>query len=307
MIKKLYNHCHIYGIKPTFQKIIQKIIGVEDVKENINVLYYYLNLYHSTTSAPTAKDPELRILQLCDAQLLRIVAKKCEILGLNYWLDFGTLLGAVRHKGFIPWDDDMDISMPRNDYNRALSELKDELTPLGITFCETDKIGVGYRHEETGIWLDILAKDDFNCDNNDDSILVSLDKKINRCKKSFSGKRKYTIEEKELIRMRYIGGDTGKNRYLYLMPEFNCAKNIIHPSEMVFPLKSIYFEGYSFNSPSNYDPYLKCIYGTNYMQFPQKDILHHDLGRGPLSTWAKKSGVNMNEVLCELSSIANSL
>ena len=63
---------------------------------------------------------ELRRLQLVELDILRDIDKVCREHGIRYFLDSGTLLGAVRHGGFIPWDDDVDLGMPRHDYERFL-------------------------------------------------------------------------------------------------------------------------------------------------------------------------------------------
>lgn len=70
---------------------------------------------------------DLRTLQLKELELLRQFTDFCRINRLHYYVLGGTLLGAVRHKGFIPWDDDIDVGLPREDYDRflRLTEEKD--------------------------------------------------------------------------------------------------------------------------------------------------------------------------------------
>lgn len=58
----------------------------------------------------------LREFQLFQLDILKEFARVCELHDLRWWLGFGTLLGAARHQGFIPWDDDIDVVMPSDDY-----------------------------------------------------------------------------------------------------------------------------------------------------------------------------------------------
>ena len=72
------------------------------------------------------KKLSLRELQLEELKILKDTVKIIEKYGLRYSLCGGTLLGAIRHKGFIPWDDDIDICMPRDDYDKFLQIIKNE-------------------------------------------------------------------------------------------------------------------------------------------------------------------------------------
>ena len=67
----------------------------------------------------------VREIQLASLEILKCIDAVCKQEGLHYWLMFGSLIGAVRHKGFIPWDDDLDIAMPIDDYHRLMTYFVD--------------------------------------------------------------------------------------------------------------------------------------------------------------------------------------
>jgi len=72
-------------------------------------------------------EPMMKCAWAAEIEVLEVVAQICEKHHIRYFADYGTLLGAVRHQGFIPWDDDLDISMFRNDYEAFLDIAPSEL------------------------------------------------------------------------------------------------------------------------------------------------------------------------------------
>ena len=73
------------------------------------------------------KEQQLRACQLKQLSILEEIDRICQKHQIGYWLDGGTLLGAVRHKGFIPWDDDIDIAMRQEDLERFIAIAPKEL------------------------------------------------------------------------------------------------------------------------------------------------------------------------------------
>lgn len=78
-------------------------------------------------------------LQSCQLNILKEFIKVCKNNNLRYYLVGGTCLGAVRHKGFIPWDDDIDVAMPREDYDKFITLQKEFNEPYFIQTYKSDK------------------------------------------------------------------------------------------------------------------------------------------------------------------------
>ena len=87
---------------------------------------------------------QLQELKIVETELLRQFIRVCKQLNVNYYLLGGTLLGAVRHQGFIPWDDDIDVGMLREDYDKLMREGQ-ALLPEGL-FLQNHVTDPDYPH-----------------------------------------------------------------------------------------------------------------------------------------------------------------
>ena len=126
----------------------------------------------------------LRKLHEIQLSILKDVDDLCTRHDITYFLDSGTALGAVRHNGFIPWDDDIDIGMLRPDYDRFLTVAKEELPAstyrllipgetlhYAAMFTKVALVGTKFYTQETieagldmGIFIDVFPYDDLSSD-----------------------------------------------------------------------------------------------------------------------------------------------
>ena len=305
IISKFISKAKTLGLSQALSLAWGKVTGLKKYREEIDALYYYLNHFVDITKVAPATGA-LRKMQLCDAVLLSIFDAVCEKQGWQYWLSSGTLLGAKRHGGFIPWDDDQDICMLRKDYDEAARRLPEIFASYGedsvtAPLLKDGRIGLNYQHGKTGIWCDIFPCDVISVDVDDKAAMKALKKRVIKYHRFYQRKGK-NLSQQELAAVREkLVINTNEGGVVLFYPEFD-AKCFTCNSNIIFPLTTIQYEGYTLKAPNNTHEYLTRLYG-DYMQFPRDGLEHHDAGRGALSGWAARNNIDMDEVLAHLKDI----
>lgn len=242
---------------------------------------------------------ETKEIQSIMLDILKFIDGICKDNNLTYYLYAGTLLGAIRHKGFIPWDDDLDICMPRLDYNRFVKLMKKNKSERFSFKCiENGKKRYNYcfgkmidrntlvkeigkfEGEELGVWVDVFPLDGVG--NNIDKareliksnkrfvkqiLLLEKGKTMN-----LKGKILYYLGRKNLHRIM---------KHYVKKHSFNDSKYVadimaVDDGIWIYNKKSFeggekgLFEGIEFNIPKDSDDILKTLYG-NYMELPPEE------------------------------------
>jgi len=251
------------------------------------------------------QDGRLRQAQLKMLAMLEAVDTICLKHGLDYWLDRGTLLGAVRHQGFIPWDDDVDIAMPRASYEAFLRVAPAELpanmrlqtastdpgyfnlaAPLKIRDLNSrfiEKHELGTEPYLQGIFIDVFAYDVMPEDPSQRKRYKFLGKKLLRLLRHkysevsmghHSGIYKAmgrliptSVLEKYLLRI-ITHANACKSPFLGY--GYDSLKNNVFRVDDIYPLKRIDFESRQFFVANHAEIILSTIYG-DYLTLPPEE------------------------------------
>lgn len=159
MCDKSVNNANLMNrVNEISQKLnhLTNVINNIDFKQNLFLDYFVKPVdAHPATGALAKRQSE-------NLYLLKTFVEICQKHKLDYWLDFGTLLGAVRHGGFVPWDDDIDVSMRREDIVKFRDIFATEQkTDVDFLFWMGEQSRLVFKND-TGAFLDIYAYDEID-------------------------------------------------------------------------------------------------------------------------------------------------
>ena len=290
----------------TLNSILKHIISIDNTSSNRTIVYFlgfkfrhikkavkdagteFSKKYASPSEIPQATG-FLRKIQLANLKFLKIFDKICSQNNFQYWLDFGNLLGAVRHKGFIPWDDDIDVGMLRDDYEEFIKKFQNGIPGFDDLYLEfnnngKDKCFLKVKHKDIpNICIDIFPYDYYykkTTEQEKQEISQKIYKIIkNKWNTLFipfyinspekMRKRFCKIRDKQILNDNNID-KTLQPSLFYGIDYPHIHSNYVFDYEDIFPLKKVVYEDSEFSAPNNCELILRKTYG-NYMEIPARD------------------------------------
>ncbi|MBR1619433.1 LicD family protein [bacterium] len=134
---KIYKVTTVLGLKLKTLNIKRTL---SEVSKETKLLRTIIEKSIDITKIPKATG-NLRKVQLIKTKILQIIDVILKKYHMQYWIDFGTLIGAIRHKGFIPWDDDIDLCIMKDDYLKLPEIFDKELVRYGLNYIYCDDAG----------------------------------------------------------------------------------------------------------------------------------------------------------------------
>ncbi len=278
------------------EKHITNKINKHSIEYISNQLDYLINFVKKTTDItkiPTAYG-NLRLVQLGSAKLLDLIHNICINNNLQYWMHYGTLIGAVRHKGFIPWDDDIDICMMRDDYEKLIKILgngKFCKTDGILTFNVGDVLKIFYRN--LPIRVDIFPMDTYyekvKTEEQQNTLIEKQAKARSMVKFDWSNLLPVFPDEipsntKNYSEIKDISNKVVMNNNLSIEQgsifrgiETIPTDRVVYQYEHIFPIKNIQFEGYNFMCPNRCDAVLQTRFGDGIFDYPADMYSKHSL------------------------------
>ena len=236
-------------------KINKEIL--DSYNENFKLLFYFYELKPKSV---------LKNIQGICQQVLDFVVNVCNKHSIEYWLEGGTLLGAVRHEGFLPWDDDIDMGMMRKDYETFLEVFDSELKIHGLEKQIKYRL---LRHGKTVLYfvqisyagvavLDIFPYDYIECPPDNIAELYDIEK--SKFKNNILNDKSYS----EAMDVIYSNLKLSREEKLYVIPGVERpgpSPFHVQRSEELFPLTKVTFNGREYFGHKNNDYHLQKLYG----------------------------------------------
>lgn len=265
-----------------FNRLKKQIYTHQEFLNNIFIFYEL---------EPTPFLEQMRILSY---ELLNFLDNVCKKYDLEYWLDYGTLLGAVRHRGFVPWDDDIDVGMMRTDMLNLAEVFQSEIDNNGLEnvncaykIDKHDKVSQRWfqinfkRPEFKGkfVGIDVFPYDYISNPQN-------IEDKYYESRANFYKRRQDGMEINAVVDELFNELNLSYEKQDYIIPgvenvrgKVNLYPFAVIEYDKLFPTQNVTFGECELSAPNDAHDYLRNVYGKKYMEIPTKIRDHGRLNR----------------------------